>query len=180
MVLFHGWGSTASRLEWEPLWWGSLLFTIKGASTKNLCHPWKKENSWRKSVFQIMLNEVLKICEKWYLLKNKNIIRTAINKRSGGCIFLSVFIRNTFKIWNIMWKGDVFFVPNIVSILIFFVKNRGGGGGVLKRQNPLSMTKVICRQSLSSKKLLVLIFYQPLKDKQHKYWNLIQRKEYRL
>ena len=25
----HGWGSTASRLEWEPLWGGSLLFTIK-------------------------------------------------------------------------------------------------------------------------------------------------------
>ena len=26
---FHGWGSTASRLEQEPLWGGSLLFTIK-------------------------------------------------------------------------------------------------------------------------------------------------------
>ena len=26
---FHGWGSTASRLEWEPPWGGSLLFTIK-------------------------------------------------------------------------------------------------------------------------------------------------------
>ena len=32
---------------------------------------------------------------------------------------------------------------------------------------------------LSSHKLLVLIIYQPLKDEQHKYWNLIQRKEYR-
>ena len=29
MALFHGWGSTASRLEWEPLWGGGLLFTIK-------------------------------------------------------------------------------------------------------------------------------------------------------
>ena len=28
----------------------------------------KKGNSWWKSFFQIMLNEVLKICEKWYLL----------------------------------------------------------------------------------------------------------------
>ena len=27
MALFHGWGSTASRLE--PLWEGSLLFSIK-------------------------------------------------------------------------------------------------------------------------------------------------------
>ena len=26
---FHEWGSTASRLEWEPLWGGSLRFTIK-------------------------------------------------------------------------------------------------------------------------------------------------------
>ena len=26
---FHGWGSTALRLEWEPIWRGSLLFTIK-------------------------------------------------------------------------------------------------------------------------------------------------------
>ena len=26
MALFHGWGSTASRLEWKPLWGGSLLF----------------------------------------------------------------------------------------------------------------------------------------------------------
>ena len=31
---------------------------------------------------------------------------------------------------------------------------------------------------LSSQQLLVLI-YQPLKDEQHKYRNLIQRKEYR-
>ena len=29
MALFHGWGSTASRLEWKPLSGGSLLFTIK-------------------------------------------------------------------------------------------------------------------------------------------------------
>ena len=26
---FHGCGSTVSRLEWERLWGGSLLFTIK-------------------------------------------------------------------------------------------------------------------------------------------------------
>ena len=29
MAFFHGWGSIASRLEWEPLLGGSLLFTIK-------------------------------------------------------------------------------------------------------------------------------------------------------
>ena len=31
-------------------------------------NPLKKENVWQKSFFQIMLNEVLKICEKWCLL----------------------------------------------------------------------------------------------------------------
>ena len=38
----------------------------------------------------------------------------------------------------------------ILSILLLSVKNRGGVGGVgfLNRQNPLSVTKVICRQSL--------------------------------
>ena len=35
-------------------------------------------------------------------------------------------------------------------------------------------------EPLGSHKLLVLIFYQALKDKQQKYWNMIQRKEYRL
>ena len=34
---------------------------------------WKKENSWQKSFFQIMLYEALKICEKWYLLIKSNI-----------------------------------------------------------------------------------------------------------
>ena len=31
MIVFNGWGSTASRLEWEPLWGDSLLFTIKSS-----------------------------------------------------------------------------------------------------------------------------------------------------
>ena len=29
LALFKDWGSTASGLEWEPLWGDSLLFTIK-------------------------------------------------------------------------------------------------------------------------------------------------------
>ena len=37
----------------------------------------------------------------------------------------------------------------ILSILIFSVKNRIGIGRLLNGQNPLSVTKVICRQSLS-------------------------------
>ena len=40
----------------------------------------------------------------------------------------------------------------ILSILILSVKDRGGGvagGGMLKGQNLLSVTKVICQQSLN-------------------------------
>ena len=65
----------------------SLIYQIcdimmMSISIKNFCHffsrfwpfrgwvvwvnPLKKENSWQKSFFQIMLNEVLKICKKWY------------------------------------------------------------------------------------------------------------------
>ena len=29
MILFHGWGSSASRLEWGPRWGRNLFFTIK-------------------------------------------------------------------------------------------------------------------------------------------------------
>ena len=29
IALFHGWGSSSLRLQWEPAWGGSLLFTIK-------------------------------------------------------------------------------------------------------------------------------------------------------
>ena len=36
----------------------------------------------------------------------------------------------------------------ILSILILSVKNRGKVGFLLNGQNPLSVTKVICRQSL--------------------------------
>ena len=61
------------------------------------------------------------------------------------------------------------FVWLTIHIDIIRFKNWGVGSLLLNRQNPLSVAKVICRQSLSSQKLLVLIFYQPLKDKQHKY-----------
>ena len=61
------------------------------------------------------------------------------------------------------------FVWLTIHIDIIRFKNWGVGSPLLNRQNPLSVAKVICRQSLSSQKLLVLIFYQPLKDKQHKY-----------
>ena len=35
-------------------------------------NPLKKENLLPISIFQVMLNEVLIICEKWYLLMGKS------------------------------------------------------------------------------------------------------------
>ena len=64
-------------------------------------NPLKKENLWPKSILQIMLNEVQIICEKWYLLMGKKLIKATKIKRSSGCI-LEMFIRSTFKTWNTM------------------------------------------------------------------------------
>ena len=46
-------------------------------------------------------------------------------------------------------------------------------------QNENHFEEAVYILPLSSQKLMVLIFYQHLKGKQHKFWNLIQRKEYR-
>ena len=77
----------------------------------------------------IMLNEVLKVCEKWYLLMWRSIKSTR-SKRSGSCI-LQIFIRSTFKTWNTCNVKRVcifqLILVGILSILILSVKNRGGG-----------------------------------------------------
>ena len=44
----------------------------------------KKENLWQKYFYQTLLNEVLKVCKKRYLLMLK-LIKTTRSKRSGGC-----------------------------------------------------------------------------------------------
>ena len=51
--------------------------------------------------------------------------------------------------------------------------------GILLSQGWNHFEETVYFLPLSSQELLVLIIYQPLKDEQHKYWNLIQRKEYR-
>ena len=58
------------------------------------------------------------------------------------------------------------FTVGILSIVILSVKSRGsgggggggGGGGLLNGQNPLSVIKVICRQSLKTVGARVLWF----------------------
>ena len=44
-----------------------------------------------------------------------------------------------------------FDLVDILPIFILSVKNREGGGFLLNRQNVLSVTKVICQQSLNGK-----------------------------
>ena len=69
---------------------------------------------------------------------------------------LQIFIRSTY-IQNLKYNVKTvcifhLILVDILSILLLSVKNRGvvvGGGGLLNGQNPLSVTKVICRQSLS-------------------------------
>ena len=52
------------------------------------------------------------------------------------------------------------------------------GFNCLKIRTTFDFEEALYFLPLSSQKLLVLIFYQLQKDKQHKYQNLIQRKEY--
>ena len=47
---------------WPLRGWGGLGESVK------------KENLWQKSFLKKILNEVLKICEKWYLLKLKGTL----------------------------------------------------------------------------------------------------------
>ena len=67
---------------------------------------------------------------------------------------LQIFIRSTY-IQNLKYNVKTvcifhLILVDILSILLLSVKNRGVvGGGLLNGQNPLSVTKVICRQSLS-------------------------------
>ena len=88
----------------------------------------------------------------------KKLIKTTRNKRSGGSI-LQIFKTCTFKTWNTIQKGACIFLLILVDTLILSVKNRGhggvGGGALLKRQNFLSMMKVIVNSLLS---FLSLIF----------------------
>ena len=69
--------------------------------------------------------------------------------------YLEIFIKKYLQ--NLKYNARAcifhFILISIVSIVILSVKNRGWGkggrgGGLLNEQNLLSVTKVICRQSL--------------------------------
>ena len=78
-------------------------------------------------------------------------------------------------------------INNPDPLMFFFMKKKlygpfhGWGSTTLSQgQNENHFDEAIYFLPLSFQKLLVLVFHQPLKGKQHKYLNLIQRKEYRL
>ena len=113
-----------------------------------------------KIFFQIMLNGVLKMCEKWYLyLTNfyKKYLQNLKYNAKMMCMFHLIMV-------------------SIPSSLIFSAKNRvrvcmcvcvcygrgRGVGVVLNRQNPLSVTKVICQWSL----ILILEFMRFIQKKE--------------
>ena len=59
---------------------------MQGAWGRGLSESVKKENLWQKSFLPIILNEVLKMCEKWYIWSadvKANLMKTTRNKRSG-------------------------------------------------------------------------------------------------
>ena len=61
-------------------------------------NPLKKEKLIQKSFFQIILNKVLKICERWNAdIKDK--VKQQINEL-GVVSYPIFFIRSTFKTWN--------------------------------------------------------------------------------
>ena len=86
------------------------------------------------------------------------LIKTKRNKRSGCCI-LQILKEVPSKL-EIQCKKDIYmyfpFDFSWYSIHFDIVCQKqgsvcvwgGGEGGLLNRQNPLSMTKVICRQSI--------------------------------
>ena len=92
--------------------------------------PLKKENSWRKSFLQIMLSEVLKICEKWCLL---NDVKTSIQQQEIKYMVAHLSYKFLYKNYLQNLKYNVnsrYTLVGILSILILSVKNIGGGGVV--------------------------------------------------
>ena len=80
----------------------------------------------------------------------KNQYNSTRIKRTGGCI-LYIFRRSTFKAWNTLEKGHVFFIYIWLVFHPAWYWPLGGGGrvgGLLNGQNRLSLTKFIFRWSL--------------------------------
>ena len=125
---------------WPLRGWGGLRETVKKGKfvTKTFSadnFEWSSNNLWK------MMSANAKANAKQQEVKDLVVY------------ILQMFIRGTFKTW-IIKRGCIFhsILVGIPFILILSVKNRGRGG-LLNGQNPLSVTKVICRQSLNVSKV---------------------------
>ena len=80
-----------------------------------------------------------------------NIKQQKIKDLVAASYKLKIIRRSTFEISNKIKRVCIFhlILVGIPSILIFPVKNRGGGRSVLNRQISLSVTKVTCQHSLN-------------------------------
>ena len=62
-------------------------FTVKGRGKGGVVNPLNKKGKLVKNIFfEIMLNKVLKGCEKWFLDVKANVNKAIRNKITGGCI----------------------------------------------------------------------------------------------
>ena len=86
--------------------------------------------------------------------EKKQEIKKTRDKGTGSCIFY--FFISTFKILNTLYQQTCIFhliLHGIPSSLVLYCPLRTGVGGLFNRQNPLSVTKVICQRSLTEKDL---------------------------
>ena len=79
----------------------------------------------KKTFFLIMLNEVLKSCEKWYQVD----VKTDVKQEKKTTVSLWVY---TFNTWNRMWKECVFSHQTWLCPLII-----GVGGRVLIKKKKI-------------------------------------------
>ena len=72
-----------------------------GCGRGRLREPFNKRNIYEKILFQIVLNEVLRSCEKLLLLMWKLWCKTIRTKKLDDCIIKKI-MKSSFKTWNIM------------------------------------------------------------------------------
>ena len=107
---------------------------------------------WRKCSRGTFESGLLQCSFQLILCRSFQIFKSCLIKVLSYSIF-AVYRRSTFKTSNTIKRVCIFhlILVGIPSFLILPIKNRGEGVGffLLNRQNPLRMTKVICRQSLT-------------------------------
>ena len=114
---------------------------------------------------QIMMNEVLKSCEKWYLLMYK-----FIKTNKSGVSILKFFIRHTFKTWNTIRKRGTYFWFDFGWYSVHFDIGHGSMRALLNRDNQLIVTEVLLAVSYSVCGVEWILFQKSFLEKVAKFW----------